>query len=276
MTVSIDDFHAFLALAEEDDVLRQRLARLVYGDALAKLPDRFERLAASHERSLERFDHIEAALQRLAEAQARTGERLDRLAKAQARSEQRLDRVEERLDRVEAALQRLAEAQAATQEALTRLTERVDGLSDDMASVKGTLLEVKYRDKAMAYFGPMLRNLHIIGPQEMDTVVEPKLGRDEFRDVLLLDLVLSGKPRDRDDLDEVWLAVEISFVVDRSDVERARRRARLLASAGRAALPVVAGEAVTLGAEEDLESGDVIFVRDGRSHHWETALATLV
>jgi hypothetical protein len=72
------------------------------------------------------------------------------------------------------------------------------------------------------------------------------------------------------------LAVEASAVVDRNDVERAQRRAALLRRVGYRAIPTVAGEQTTAGAEEALCPGHVLLVQDGRPRFWETALAAVL
>ena len=64
----------------------------------------------------------------------------------------------------------------------------------------------------------------------------------EALDVALADVVVRG--RRRADGAEVYLVVEVSWVVDPYDVERALRRSSLLSQIGTPALAVVAGETV--------------------------------
>jgi hypothetical protein len=98
----------------------------------------------------------------------------------------------------------------------------------------------------------------------------------ELDDVLALDLLVQGRPREQPDLGDIWLAVEVSAVIDRGDVERVQRRAAQLRKAGLRAVPLVAGEALTQGATELLREAPVVLLLDGRSDGWETALAALV
>ncbi len=197
----------------------------------------------------------------LAQAQARTEARVEELAQAQARTEARVEELAQALLRVEAQVGQLA--------------TRIGDLDNSMGGLKGMSLELRYQNKAMAYFGPLLRGLKILPMQVLDQEVEPKLSRDEFLDVLRADLLLSGRPRYVAGPDEVWLVVEVSWTIDQGDVDRARRRAALLRQAGLAAVPVVAGESLTLGAEETLRRHDVVLVRDGRTDFWESALAAI-
>lgn len=228
-----------------------------------------DRLAEGQERLGGRMDRVEAALERLAEAQARTEERIARLAEVQ-------EHILERLDRLEATVERLAEAQARTEEKLGDLIEVVSGMKDTQGALRGSVLELAYRRRVGDYFGPLLRRVHIVSPIEIEDDLEAHLSTEEFRDLLLVDLVVSGYPRHFPDASQVWLAVEISGVVDRHDVERARQRAGYLNKAGYRALPVVAGEDVTKGAEAIARENGVVMVLDGWADGWEQALRQLL
>ncbi|HID86922.1 MAG TPA: hypothetical protein EYP55_06020 [Anaerolineae bacterium] len=101
-------------------------------------------------------------------------------------------------------------------------------------------------------------------PIELENDLEAHLSPEEFRDLLQLDLLIRGRPRYREEAPEVWLAVEISVVIDRRDVERALRRT------GYRAIPTVTGERVTEKAEA--EAHKVLILLDGREISWEEAL----
>ena len=196
---------------------------------------------------------------RLAEAQARTEERLSQLAEAQARTE-------ERMEEVAVALQDLATVQKEMAAILERFDTRVSDL-------KGWQLELRYQERAVAYFGPLLRRMRVVFPNEMEDELEAHLSTDEFQDLLQLDLLVSGQPRYRPNAPQVWLAVEVSAVVDRHDVERARRRAATLRRAGYHAIPTVAGEQVTAGAEGEARIHKTLLLQNGKALFWEDALA---
>jgi hypothetical protein len=103
--------------------------------------------------------------------------------------------------------------------------------------------------------------------------LRPVLTDDECRDFLDLDLLVTGKLRDVPAEPDVWLAMEISAVVDGKDVERALRRASLLRQAGYRAVPVVAGEKVTLGGKKAAREQNVVLLRDGHLDFWDEALS---
>ncbi len=219
----------------------------------------FDRLVEAQARTGERLTSLEATIERLVEAQARTEARMEELAMAQARTEARMEE--------------LAMAQARTEAQLQDLIKVVGKMQDTLAAVKGRQLELTYQQKAGAYFGPLLRRLRVLSPVEIEDDLETHLSPEEFRDLLAVDLLVSGQPRYMAEAPQVWLAVEVSGIVDRHDVERARRRVASLRRAGLRAIPAVAGEDATLGAKEEAETHKVLMLQDGRAFFWDEALA---
>jgi hypothetical protein len=148
----------------------------------------------------------------------------------------------------------LIEAQRRIEQQIAALTEaqqntnyRLDTLTNDMAEVKDILFELWYRDRAYAYFAPLIRRTHVLSPEELDALLEGavaqgQLSEAESDEILLADLLLRG--RRRADNAEVYVVVEISWKIDPYDVERSVRRAALLSRIGTPALPVVAGKEV--------------------------------
>ena len=204
------------------------------------------------------FDELRATVNELAEAQRRT---------------------EERLGRLEVVVTELAEAQRRTEETVRGLAIEQGRMRTDLASLKGQSLEQTYARKAPAYFGRWLRQVRVVLPgaltAQIENALEANLTPDEILEVLRADLIVRGRQRLPDAADELWLAVEVAAVVDRSDVGRARRRAALLRKAGFVALPVVAGESLTEGAEELIIAAPVVLVQNGLTLHWEETLARI-
>jgi hypothetical protein len=251
-------------LAEAQRRTEQRVEELA--EAQRRTEQRVEELAEAQRRTEQRVEELAEAQRRteqrveeLAEAQRRTEQRVEELAEAQRQSEARLSRVEERLGAVETRLDDLTVSHR-------RLTNKVSRLD-------GRVLEMTYREKAYAYFGPILRKVRVVPLSTLEDTLEARLTSDELHDLLPLDLLLTGRPRLRPESAEVWLAVEVSAVVDEGDVARARRRALLLQRAGYRAIPAVAGEALTEDADAQVRLDKVAVLEDGRYSMWEEALA---
>lgn len=134
---------------------------------------------------------------------------------------------------------------------VSELTTAVHELTRDVGELKGYNLERLYRERAPAYFSPLIRRAHVLSAEELsfllDEVVESgKLSEVQADDALLADVVVRG--RGRQDGAEVYLVVEVSWKVDFEDVDRAVRRAEILAKAGLPTIAVVAGKNITDGA----------------------------
>jgi len=106
--------------------------------------------------------------------------------------------------------------------------------------------------------------------------LETQLTDEELQDLFRLDLLVAGRPRRETWVSEAWLAVEASAVVDERDVARARRRARILRSAGFLAIPTVAGEGVSDNAWAEAIQHHVLVIEDGTPYHWEEALQAAI
>jgi len=279
MAFDVKDYLDFVRLLQEHPEWRAELRRLVLTDELLTLPELVRELADAQRRTEERVGRLEervgrleAVVEELVQAQRRTEEEIRALAEAQRRTE-------ERVSRLEAVVEELAEAQRRTEERVSRHEELLQALLEShrrlvevVGDLKGRMLELTYRDRATSYFGPLLRRMKVVDPYELEETLRAHLSEGEFRDVLRLDLLVCGQPRVRPEMGELWLAVEISSVVDRGDVKRAEQRATALRRAGYRVVPVVAGERLTQGAEEESRERRVVIVRDGQVHFWEEAL----
>jgi predicted nucleic acid-binding Zn-ribbon protein len=266
-------------LAEAQAQTEARVRELA--EAQARTEEEFRKY---REASEARFARIEATLNRLSEAQARTEEEFRKYREAS----------EARFARIEAALDRLAEAQARTEEEFRKYREasearfarieavleqvvvQLQKLTDRTGKLEGRLLELTYQQKAGSYFGHLLRRPRALLPAEIEDQLEGRITQEEFRELLAVDLLVSGRPRHLAEAPQVWLVVEISATVDRHDVERARQRADLLRRAGLRAIPTVAGEDATMGALEEAKTHKVLMLQDGRSWFWEEALAEVL
>jgi len=221
----------------------------------------------------EDFSELRRIIVELAESHQRAEARLSRLEESVAALIEAQQRAEARLSRLEEAVTALVEAQQRTEIQVAGLAASQQWLVDKLAKVDERTLEQAYREKAVAYFGRLLRRPQVVSLASLWDVLETQLTPDELDETLLLDLVVRGQPRMGEGREDVWLAVEVSAVVDVEDVTRAGRRAELLRRAGYRAIPVAAGESATLGAEAEARAQNVVILQDGRSFLWDEALA---
>ena len=230
MPFTIDEFRDLVRILEEKPEWRADLRRLVLTDELLSLPGQLAELRV----------HTEQRFQELAAAQKRTEEQMTELAAAQRR--------------------------AADQ--IAQLAEAMRTLTTDVGELKGRSLEADYRTKVYAYFGRLIRRAHVLSPDELTSLLEDAidtgvLSEGQADEVSLADVIVRGKRRE--DGTEVYLVVKVSWGVGLEDVERAVRRAALLAQTGTQALPVVAGKWVIPDAVQLARAKQVWQITDGRA-----------
>ncbi len=272
MPFEIQDFHDLIRLLEAHPEWRAELRRLVLSEELLRLPELVQQLIEAHRRAEERLQHVEERLERLEatvaqliEAQRKAEERLQhveerlerleatvaQLIEAQRKAEERLQRAEARLERVEKRLERVEKRLELVEIRLDRVEVRLDGVEkrlekteDRLSKVWGGFLESRYRERAHAYFAPILSRIRVISSDQLvqllDEALEAgRLTETDRRDLLLTDLVLQGHREEQ----AVYLVAEISGLISEDDVRRAVDRAQALARAtDRPVIAAVAGD----------------------------------
>lgn len=148
------------------------------------------------------------------------------------------------------------------------LIQVVQTFATDLGTLKGRSLEWEYRTKVYAYFGRIVRRAHVLSPDELTTLLDDAidsaaLSEAQADDVSLADVIVRG--RRRSDGAEVFLVVEVSWGVGLHDVERAIRRAALLAHTSTPALPVVAGTWITPEATDLARTHEVWQLTNGHA-----------
>ena len=281
MAFTVNDFADLKQLLFTHPEWRVDLRQLVMTDELLGLPGVVRELAEAQQRT-------EVRIGDLVEAQRRTETRIEALAEAQKRTETRIEelaeaqkRTEERLQRLEAAVHELTTTVRNTVDVLQRIEEQEARTLIEIGKLRGFRLEQKYIQRAPAYFGELIKRVRRVLPDGPDAATEDawrtKLTRVEFVDLYRADAVISGilvEPPTPEKT-QVMLALEISATIDVGDIERAVRRAGHLRKAGHLAIPVVAGESLTQGANELAKRNSVAIMLDGRSSGWEEAIAAL-
>jgi hypothetical protein len=149
-----------------------------------------------------------------------------------------------------------------------RISHDVAQLTVDTGTLKGDVLEMRYRRLAHSYFGGLVRRAHVLSEAEFADLVEDAAERGQITeaergDVLLADLVVRGRAVE-ESREEIFLLVEVSWGVGPDDVRRALRRAGILAKVGTPVRPVVAGKSLTREAAEVASEHRVWRVLDGQ------------
>ncbi|MCS7038579.1 MAG: hypothetical protein NZP34_03120 [Caldilineales bacterium] len=159
---------------------------------------------------------------------------------------------------------------------MQKLILRVDRIETRLGALVGDNLECKYRERAFSNLGSILRPVRVVPLQDILPQLEIHLTEEEVERLLPLDLLLDGRVRHREAKPEVWLAVEVSGVVDQHDVERAVERARLLTRAGLPAIPTVAGDDLGEGIARLASEEQVFVLLDGQRLNWYEALTAVL
>jgi hypothetical protein len=136
-------------------------------------------------------------------------------------------------------------------EQMVTLTEVVQRVSVDVGRLKGDGLEVRYTLRGIPLVTRVLRRPHPLSQGELDALLEEAESRGlisstDSEEIVLADLVIRGKQKGTD----VYLVTEVSWGVGTDDVQRAAKRASLLAKTGIPTIPAVAGEWVTPDAQQ--------------------------
>jgi len=257
------------AMAEQMDRLLATVRELA--EAQKRTDQLVRELAEAQKRTDAQIAQLSARVDELAEAQKRTDQLVRELAEAQKRTEQRVEelaeaqkRTEARLEALAARVQELTEAQKGMEERLQKLeaivaelveqtkelrlisvqlVSRTDALADRTDWLLGDALERRFRERAPSYFQRLLRRLRVFSQERLanlldDAAEEGRITEEEREALLRADLVAEGKRNG----EPVALLAEVSFKVDRYDVERAAERAKMLEKVlGVAVIPAVGG-----------------------------------
>ncbi len=233
MPFTVEDFHDLVRLLDERPEWRAEMRRLVLSDDYLTVPEQIAELRRETEQRFRDVDgHIAELRQEIAELRRDTERHFGRVG-----------------------LQ------------IGQLQTDMKAVKDDLGQLKGEALERRYRERAHAYFGRLIRKPQVLTPAELtalldDDAARSVLSESDRDEVGWADLVLRGTWRVDDR--PVMVLAEISWVVDRHDVLRATDRATLLAQLGTPVVPVVAGASVTERAADMARSRSVWQMLDGR------------
>jgi hypothetical protein len=153
-----------------------------------------------------------------------------------------------------------------------RLAETQQRLEQHMSAIRDWFLEERYRTHAPADFGRFLRQVQPVHIGKLADALWERLADGELAEVLLSDLILTGRLPTPAEPSAIWVVLEVSTTVDRRDVEWAERRAALLRQARYPAVAVAGGTEATAGARQAASETGVALLLDGRIDGWQEAV----
>lgn len=251
MAFTVNDYRDLVRLLEEHPDWQAELRRLLLADDFLRLP---------------------AIVRELGEAQQRTEARVEELVQAQQRTEVRVEELAQAQQRTEARLLSLEESVQALVQSVRDLIGAQKPMQRDISDLKGYALEARYRSHAGAYFGRWLRRARAIDLSDLANIAaaqdEDALSDTDWDYLQALDVVVCGNIGKGEQARDTLLALEVSWMIDASDVERAQHHAALLQRLGYAAIGAVGGDAI--GSEADKRARDlgVVVVLQGRVLYW--------
>ena len=218
MAFTVHDFHDMVVILESEPSWRQELRRLLLTEDILTLPQFVRELAESNR-------------------------------KFEARVETRFDRVESDIVELKTDVSQLKTDVSQLKTDVSQLKTDVSQLKTDVGRFNGRDLERMVRERPFVYLSRFALRLQVVDESEIATALEEAveaaiLSESEMEDAKLIDAIARGKRR----LDGavVLLACEISAAVNEYDIQRAVRRAGLIAKATRQeVIPVVLGETIS-------------------------------
>ena len=263
LTARMDRVEAQIeALTQRIDDLTVRMERVEA--QIEALTQRMERVEAQIEALTQRMERVEAQIEALTHRMERVEAQIEALT-------QRVDDLTVRMERVEAQIEALTQRMERVEAQIAELTQELRFVRSRLDEYVGITLELRYHQRAGAIFGRFLRRVRPGTAGDVSDQLVELLTEREAEEAFAIDLLVRGVPRSMPELGEVWIAIEVSSVVDRYDVERALRRAAILRRVHARVLPAVAGERLTEGAGELAGNEAVLIVQDGRVSGWEDA-----
>jgi len=245
MAFEARDFHELVQALEQHPEWRAELRRLLLSEELLNLPE---------------------TVRELAEAQRHTDEHIERLVIWMQELAQRVDELAQRLDQLTQRVDQLAQRVDELAQMIKQMTAQMQKMLNDVGKLKEYYLEQKYFTRAAAYFRKLLLRIRPVphsdfGDMLADAHDKGILTEKEVDDLIQTDVVAKGKRRE--DGQEVYLIVEVSWGIGIDDLNRAYRRAQTFAKTGVNAMPVVAGEWLSPDAQEPARVMGVTVVLDG-------------
>jgi cell division protein FtsB len=272
MPFELRDFQDLIRLLREHPDWREELRALLLTQELLTLPGLVRELAETVAHLAGRMDQLTETVAHLAVRLDQLTARVDQLTETVAHLAEGLDQLTVRVDQLTAHVDQLTETVAHLAEEQGRLTEGQQRFEVQMGQMRGWFLEERYRTHAPAYFGRFLRQVQPVHIGRLADALRERLEEGELAEVLLSDLILTGRLPTPGQPQAIWVVLEVSTTVDRRDIERAQRRAALMRQARYPAVAVAGGTDATAGARQRARETGVALLLDGRIDGWQEAV----
>jgi len=253
---TVRDFHDLSDLLEKEPAWRADIRRLVLSEEILSLPQVMWDLAQNVEKlsgSVDaRFNQVDTKIQDLSESVDARFNQVD----------ERFNQVDERFNQVDARFNQVDERFNQVDERFSQVDARFNRVDRDIHALKTDVGDLKVRERPFVYLGRFALRLKAVSDAELAILLEDAVERDliteeEAEDAKLLDAVARGRRRGA--ATPLYLAVEVSSVVDQHDLARAVRRAVIVEKAsGIPTQPIVVGKQVlddVRQAAEDSRAG---------------------
>lgn len=241
MPFTVNDFHDLVELLERNPTWRAEMRRLVLSDELLKLPQELRELAQ--------------IVRELAETSKRNEARFVRIETDIGELKGRVTVIEGDVGVLKSDVGVLKSDMAEAKADIAVFKSDMAGakadiavLKNDVAHLRGSDLEWQVRERPYVYLSRFARRIRAMRDAELGDLIEDALDQErlteaEAEEVKRLDAIARGLHRETNE--PLYLAAEVSAVVNEYDVERAMKRAALLKKAtGVMTMPVVVGKVI--------------------------------
>jgi archaellum component FlaC len=267
MAFTVEDFQDLVRLLAQHPEWRSELRRLLLSEELLTVPERLARVERLLAELVQRDEERSRQLAGLIEAVRENTRQIAELRETVAEHSRQIAELRETVAEHSRQIAEQTRQIEGLRETVLLLAQRLDTVAGRTDMALGELLELRAERRLSSWLGRFLRGLRVRPPGEWEREFRPLLSPAAFDRLLDADLLARGRLT-LDGQREVWLAIEVSRVIDAEDVARAQEWAQLLREVGLVAVPVVLGAALTGEAREAVERERVLFVEATLQRVW--------
>ena len=267
MAFTVEDFQDLVRLLAQHPEWRSELRRLLLSEELLTVPERLARVERLLAELVQRDEERSRQLAGLIEAVRENTRQIAELRETVAEHSRQIAELRETVAEHSRQIAEQTRQIEGLRETVLLLAQRLDTVAGRTDMALGELLELRAERRLSSWLGRFLRGLRVRPPGEWERAFRPLLSPAAFDRLLDADLLARGRLT-LDGQREVWLAIEVSRVIDAEDVARAQEWAQLLREVGLVAVPVVLGAALTGEAREAVERERVLFVEATLQRVW--------